>query len=234
LAARPDRESLIMSLEIRTVRSTEITQLAALNRAAYPDLVEDGVVFSEAQLQAHHGLFPEGQLVAVRDGVAVGAIATFIPPRAFDPFLPHTWNGVTDHGTFARHDPHGDTLYLADIYVARSAWGSGVGPQLYAAMFELCRRCQLANIVGGGRLYDLVDAPDLTPDVYVAAVTRGLRRDRVLTSQLRAGFSVRGLMPQYLHDWRSRHWATLIVWDNPDRVAPGTFRARDGVVIDHS
>jgi GNAT superfamily N-acetyltransferase len=208
-----------MSLEIRTVRTGELAELATLNAAAYPDLVEDGVVFTEAQLRAHHALFPEGQLVAVRDGMPVGAISTFIPPRALDPLAPHTWNGVTDHGTFERHDPDGDTLYLADIYVAQSAWGSGVGPHLYAALFALCRRLGLANVVGGGRLYDFVDAPEITPEAYVAAVMRGERRDRVLGSQLRAGFAVRGLLPRYLHDWRSRHCATLIVWDNPDRMA---------------
>ncbi|MEO8550495.1 MAG: GNAT family N-acetyltransferase [Kofleriaceae bacterium] len=211
-----------MSLEIRTVRGGELSALAELNCAAYPDLVEDGVVFTEAQLGAHHGTFPEGQLIALRDGVSVGAIATFIPQRAFDPFAAHTWNGITDHGTFARHDPGGDTLYLADIYVARAAWGAGVGPQLYAALFALCRRLGLARVVGGGRLYDFVDAPALSPQSYVDAVVRGERRDRVLSSQLRAGFRVRGLLPKYLHDWRSRHCATLIVWENPDRahVAP--------------
>jgi hypothetical protein len=40
----------------------------------------------------------------------------------------------------------------------------------------------------------------------------------VLESQLRAGFTVRGVLPGYLHDWRSRHCATLIVWENPNRV----------------
>jgi len=207
-----------MTLEIRPVRSDEMPALAALNRAAYPDLLESGVVFSEAQMQGQHALFPEGQIVAVREGILVGAIATFIPPRAFDPLAPHTWMGITDAGTFARHDPFGDTLYLADIYVDRAAWGSGVGKQLYAALFALCRQLGLKNVVGGGRLYDYVDAePELAPVDYVAAVLRGERRDRVLRSQLRAGFTVRGLLPGYLHDWRSRHVATLIVWDNPDR-----------------
>ena len=167
--------------------------------------------------------FPEGQLVAVADGVLVGAITTFIPPRAFDPLQPHTWMGITDAGTFARHDPNGDTLYLADIYVDQKAWGAGVGKALYAALFELCKRLGLANVVGGGRLYDFVDAPEMTAHAYVAEVLRGTRRDRVLLSQLRAGFRVRGLIPGYLHDWRSRHWATLIVWDNPERmtIVPG-------------
>ncbi|CAN5376707.1 GNAT family N-acetyltransferase [soil metagenome] len=209
-----------MTLEIRPVRAHEMAALAALNRAAYPDLIQDGVVFSEDQMRGQHALFPEGQLVAVREGLLVGAIATFIPPRAFDPLALHTWMGITDAGTFSRHDPHGDTLYLADIYVDRAEWGSGVGRELYAALFALCRQLGLKNVVGGGRLYDYIDAaPELAPAEYVAQVLRGERRDRVLLSQLRAGFTVRGLLPGYLHDGRSRHIATPIVWDNPGRQA---------------
>lgn len=208
-----------MSIHIRTATPDDVEELAALNRAAYPELVQDGVVFDAHHLRAHQARFPEGQLVAVLDGRLVGGIATMIPPRALDPLGPHTWIGITDAGTFERHDPGGDTLYLADIYVAQHAWGAGVGRALYAALFALCRKLHLANVVGGGRLYDYVDAPKaLAPAEYVAQVVRGERKDRVLVSQLRAGFEVRGLLPAYLHDWRSRHVATLIVWDNPDRA----------------
>jgi GNAT superfamily N-acetyltransferase len=208
-----------MSIVIRTATPGDAVALAALNRAAYPDLVQDGVVFDAHHLLAHQQRFPTGQLLAEIDGELVGGIATLIPPRELDPLAPHTWIGITDAGTFERHDPGGDTLYLADIYVAQKAWSAGVGRALYQELFALCRRLGLANVVGGGRLYDYVDAPtSLAPADYVAQVIRGERVDRVLRSQLRAGFEVRGLLPAYLHDWRSRHVATLIVWDNPDRV----------------
>lgn len=211
-----------MTITIRAATFADVDALAALNRAAYPDLVQDGVVFGSDHLRAHQQRFPRGQLVAERDGRIVGALATFIPPAALDPLAPHTWMGVTDAGSFERHDPTGDTLYLADIYVDKAAWGAGVGRALYAALFALCRELRLDNVVGGGRLYDFVDAPaTISPQDYVAAVVRGERRDRVLISQLRAGFEVRGLLPGYLHDWRSRHCATLIVWWNPERVRPG-------------
>lgn len=218
-----------MSIHLRRAEFTDVDGLAALNRAAYPDLVQDGVVFAPGQMRAHQERFPAGQLVAEHDGRLVGAIATLIPPRAFDPLAPHTWLGVTDAGSFARHDPTGDTLYLADIYVHQRAWGQGVGRALYGGLFALCRELGLARVVGGGRLYDFVDAEEsLSPADYVAQVLRGERVDRVLRSQLRAGFEVRGLLPGYLHDWRSRHVATLIVWNNPDRqhaeVAPPSSR----------
>ncbi len=212
-------QALEMPITIRTATLADIDALAALNRAAYPDLVEEGVVFGADQVRGHLARFGRGQIVAESDGKLVGALATFILPRAIDPLAPHTWMGVTDGGTFTRHDPDGDTLYLADIYVDQAAWGAGVGRALYGALFALCRELRLANVVGGGRLYDFVDAPDdVTPQAYVASVLRGERRDRVLISQLRAGFEVRGLLPGYLHDWRSRHCATLIVWWNPDRA----------------
>jgi GNAT superfamily N-acetyltransferase len=216
-----------MAITIRNARDTDVEALAKLNAAAYPDLVQDGVVFGTTELRAHLAQFPEGQLVAVDGDRIVGAIATLVLPDSIDALGPHTWIGVTDHGTFARHDATGDTLYLADIYVHPDAWGLGVGRVLYAALFELCRSRRLARVVGGGRLHSFIEAPDdMTPEAYVAAVIAGERRDRVLQSQLRAGFQVRGLLPGYLHDWRSRHWATLIVWDNPERVQPPRGEAR--------
>lgn len=52
----------------------------------------------------------------------------------------------------------------------------------------------------------------MTPHEYVSRVMRGDLRDRVLESQLRAGFVVRGILSNYLHDWRSDHYATLLEW----------------------
>ena len=186
--------------------------------AAFPAWRPPFGVFVKADLRAHVARFPAGQLVAVVDGALVGGIASLILPRSIDALAPHTWIGVTDRGTFERHDPAGETLYLADVYVAARAWGHGVGRALYAELFALCRRLGASRVVGGGRLYSYVDAPaELTAEAYIAGVVRGERRDRVLESQLRAGFQVRGVLREYLHDWRSRHCASLIVWDNPDR-----------------
>lgn len=202
---------------LRRATLDDVPRLAALNRAAYPDLVEDGVVFEDAQLRAHVERFPEGQIVAEQDGVVVGAIATLILPPAIDALAPHTWMGVTDGGTFERHDPTGHTLYLADVYVDESAWGRGVGRALYGGLFDRCREFRLERVVGGGRLYDYdLHADRMTAKEYVDRVVRGELRDRVLLSQLRAGFAVRDVLPNYLHDWRSRHFATLLVWENPD------------------
>jgi GNAT superfamily N-acetyltransferase len=220
------------NLHIRVATPEDAPHLAELNRAAYPDLVEDGVVFDEAQLRGHATVFPHGQLVAELDGKIAGAIATMIVPRAIDATQQHTWMGVTDGGTFVRHDPEGDTLYLADVYVAEAAWGRGVGRALYEALFALCRELRLKRVVAGGRLYDYDEwADEMTPHAYVDAVVRGELKDRVLVSQLRAGFSVRGVLTNYLHDWRSRHFASLLVWENSAATETTAPRSRTAPVV---
>ena len=174
---------------LRPAREEDVPRLVELNRAAYPDLVAADVVYDAAQLGAHLRVFPSGQLVAEDRGALVGALSTFIVPRAVDARSPHTWLEITDHGTFARHDPAGDTLYLADIYTHPSVWGRGVARALYDALFDLCRQHGLARVVAGGRLWGYFEHErTLSPGEYVARVLRGELHDKVLTSQLRAGF----------------------------------------------
>jgi GNAT superfamily N-acetyltransferase len=203
---------------LRTVTGRDIPTLVALNRAAYPDLAEQEVVFTEEQLRAHTAAFPRGQIIAEIDGVVVGAIATLILPRAMNPLASHTWCEATGEGFFTTHDPGGDTLYLADVYVDRAAWGRGVGTALYDALRSLCRELGLARIVAGGRLWGYhAVAHERTPEAYIEDVVLGVRVDRVLGSQLKAGFVVRGVLPSYLPDPKSCDFASLLEWVNPDR-----------------
>jgi ribosomal protein S18 acetylase RimI-like enzyme len=192
----------------------DVPRLVALNAAAYPDLVANGVVFDAAQLMAQQAVFAEGQIVVEDDGVVVGAIATLIVPSAAA-LAPHTWVELTSHGTFAAHDPQGDALYLADVYVDPAARNRGVGSALYDALFRLCERRRLARVVAGGRLWGYHEhAATMSPAQYADEVVSGARRDQVLTSQLRAGFTMRGILDNYLDDWRSGSFATLLVWEN--------------------
>jgi len=177
-------------------------------------------VWNEAQLRAHLERFPEGQLVATLDGVPMGAISTFVVPPSRDPMAQHTWLDITDEGTFASHDRRGDTLYLADVYVDPAAWGKRVGEALYTALRDLCVSLGLRRIVAGGRLWGYHEyAGAMTAQEYVDAALRGDIRDRVLGSQLKAGFAVRGLLVGYLRDPRSLDYATLLEWVKPPAAA---------------
>lgn len=201
------------SVPVRQATLDDVTRLEAMNHAAYPELVEENVVWSQAQLRLHIARFPEGQIVAELNGTPMGAISTFIVDRKRDPLAQHTWLEITDEGTFASHDPGGDTLYLADIYVDPAGWGRGLGETLYGALRDLCVRLHLKRVVAGGRLWGYHEhAGRMSPQEYVARVMRGELRDRVLGSQLKAGFTVRGILDGYLADPRSRNYATLLEW----------------------
>jgi GNAT superfamily N-acetyltransferase len=205
------------SASLREARPSDIPRLVDLNHAAYPELVEANVVWDEAQLRSHMARFPRGQILAESEGAAVGAFSTFVVDRRRDALAPHTWYEMTDHGTFASHDPLGETLYLADIYVHPSAWGKGIGSLLYGGLQKLCVKLRLKRVVGGGRLWGYREHADrVSPEAYVASVQRGELRDRVLGSQIKAGFSVRGVLPHYLKDPRSCDYATLLEWVSPE------------------
>jgi GNAT superfamily N-acetyltransferase len=210
--------TFVHPIVVRKAIPSDVRRLVDLNGAAYPDLIQQGVVYSEEQLAVQLELFPAGQLVAEIDGAIVGAISSLIPPTTINPLAQHTWMGITDGGMFSRHDPAGRTLYLADIYVDPGSWGRGVSKVLYAALLGVCRELRLDHVVAGGRLWGYCEVADrMTAREYVDAVVRGTMRDRVLNSQLRAGFLVRGLLRDYLHDWRSCNWATLLEMPNPDQ-----------------
>jgi hypothetical protein len=206
------------SVTLRPAAEDDVPRLVAMNHAAYPELVEENVVWNAVQLRQHLARFPEGQIVAELDGTPTGAISTFVVPPNRDPMAQHTWLDITDEGTFASHDRAGDTLYLADIYVDPAGWGRRVGEALYGALRDLCVSLDLRRVVAGGRLWGYHEyAAQLTAEEYVARVMRGEIRDRVLGSQLKAGFAVRGLLVGYLRDPRSRDYATLLEWVNQTR-----------------
>jgi predicted amidohydrolase/ribosomal protein S18 acetylase RimI-like enzyme len=212
-----------VKVTIRQATLDDIPQLMELNRVCYPVMANENVVWGESHLRSHQRVFPEGQLVAELDGRVVGAVSTLIVHLGRDPLRPHTWSGITDSGYFTNHDPEGDTLYGADVYVHPDMRGRGVGNQLYEARRQLCRRLNKRRILAGGRLWNYHEhAEEMTPEEYAQHVVNGHYRDLVLSFQLKEGFVLRGVLPNYLKDPKSRNHASLIEWLNPDYKPPQT------------
>ncbi|MFU8848632.1 MAG: GNAT family N-acetyltransferase [Opitutales bacterium] len=206
-------------IRLRPVETGDILRLIALNKEAFPLMAEENVVWSERQLSNHLKLFPEGQVLAEIDGRIVGAVSSLIISSGRDPYRAHTYAGITDGGYFHNHDSSGDTLYGADVYVDPECQGQGVGAALYEARRRICRSLNLRRILAGGRLANFAEhAETLSPETYVEKVRSGELRDPVLSFQLKEGFTVRGILRNYITDPMSLNYASLIEWLNPDYV----------------
>lgn len=209
------------TIRVREVTRADIDDLVTLNRLAYPDLAAEDVVWSEDQLFSHIRVFPQGQMVALIEDEIVGAASSLIVDLGPDPLRLHTFDGITDGGYFTNHDPTADTLYGSDVYVHPKARGKGVGAALYKARRRLCQRLNLRRIVAGGRLFDYEEYSErYSPEEYVERVVEEEIRDQVLSFQLREGFEVRGVLPNYLDDPPSHDNAAFLEWLNREYVAP--------------
>ena len=210
-------ENNTVDIVIRPVTSADIPTLVELNKAAYPVLAKENIVWGESHLHSHLRIFPEGQMIAEVDGQIMGASSSLIVNMGADPLRLHTWAGITDSGYFTNHDPRGDTLYGGDVYVHPDARGLGVGHALYEARRNLCQRLNLRRILAGGRLWNYNEYADqFTPEEYAQRVVEEEFRDLVLSFQLREGFELRGILPNYLNDAMSLNFASLIEWLNPE------------------
>jgi predicted amidohydrolase/GNAT superfamily N-acetyltransferase len=206
-------------ISLRLALPGDVPALISLNKLCFPGMEEENIVWQKGQLLNHLRVFPEGQMVAVLADEVVAAVSSLIVDVGIDPYRPHTYSGITDGGYFHNHDPRGDSLYGADVYVHPKMRGAGIGHHLYEARRRLCKSLNLRRIIAGGRIDGYqAHASALTPEQYVKKVESGELRDRVLSFQLREGFVVRGILRNYITDPKSKNCATFIEWKNTDYV----------------
>ncbi|MDF1753746.1 MAG: GNAT family N-acetyltransferase [Verrucomicrobiales bacterium] len=195
----------------------DIPDIIRVNKKCFPLMAEENVVWTKGHLVSHLRLFPQGQFVVECEGKLIGGASSLIVTMGCDDYRTHTYAGITDGGFFYNHDPAGDTLYGADVYVDPDYQGCGIGAMIYEARRELCRNLNLRRIVAGGRLAGYSEYADkLTPEAYVHEVEMGAIRDQVLSFQLREGFVVRGVIRNYIIDPKSKNCASYLEWLNPD------------------
>lgn len=205
---------------VRQATLADIPRLVELNRAAYPTMADENIVWGKSHLRSHQQVFPQGQLVALVDGKIVGAVATLVVDMGREPLRLHTWAGITDSGFFHNHTLEGDTLYGADVYVDPECRRLGIGSALYEARRKLCAKLNKRRILAGGRLTHYHKyASRYSPEEYAERVVKGEITDPVLSFQIKQGFMLRGILPNYLRDRKSRNYASLIEWLNPNYKA---------------
>jgi len=204
-------------VRVREMRLEDCAAIRALQHEAAPGMP----AWSLQQLESQRHIFPEGQLVAEAGGLIVGAASTLIV-RWDNYALHHTWRTVTGDGQFTTHDPHGRTLYSAEVIVDTNRRGFGVARALYQAERRICRRMNLRRISSAARLpgFRALHA-SMSPELYAMKVIWGDIADPVLRFQMSQGFQYCGLIHDYLpEDEESCGHAALLVWLNPLHTPP--------------
>ena len=204
---------------IRNTEERDFPQIIDLTRRVYTA----SAPWSPQQLASHLAVFPEGQFVALLGDRVVGMAASLIVLwDDYDVSAP--WRDFTDAGMFTNHDPeNGRTLYGAEVMVDPALQGRGIGKKLYAARAALVERLGLLRIRAGARLRGYHRYADsLSAEEYVARVVAGELSDPTLSFQLKRGFHVLAVTPQYLrHDPESLGYAAVIEWVNPKLAVAG-------------
>ncbi len=209
---REDKPTLI----VRNALLKDIPAIRELCRKAYPEIEP----YSASQVRGQIQNYPDGQFVAVFEDAVVGYCATFQIGES-SALGPHTWVEITGNGLASRHDEDGDWLYGMEVCVDPDYQGLRIGQRLYTERKALCIRKQLKGIAFGGRLPGLARLWRKvgSAEAYAEQVTARKLRDPVLSFQLRNGFEVIGVLPNYLiEDRKSLGYAAHLVWRNPKYV----------------
>lgn len=208
-----DLKDFEWKIEVRPLTMDDFDALVEMEQLCFPGMQTWGREHIESQLKH----FPEGQLCVEIDGRLAASSSSLI--LTFDPSLEwHNWKAVADDGFIRNHNPKGDTLYGIEIMVHPEFRGMKLSRRLYDARKELCRQKNLIQMIIAGRIPGYHKHADkMTAREYIDCVVEKGVYDQVLTAQLANGFSVQGLIPDYLpSDTESCGYATYLEWTNLD------------------
>lgn len=191
----------------------DVGEIRNLMARVYPAPHGPEAIWSAENLRRHLMVFPEGQMVVEAGGHLVGT-ATAQRVSMAAALAPHTWSGITGHGSLSTHDPAGEALYGVNIAVDPAWQNQGIGRMLYEARIDLARRLGCRAFVAGARIPGYCHhAAAMSPEAYVEAVVAGRLSDPTLSKQLQVGFQVRGVLRDYAHDVETLGHAALIVME---------------------
>lgn len=199
---------------LRPRQVDDIPAVVELMKRVYIQPHGPEAVWPAETLLEHARHFPGGQFSILTSQGRLVADATSMMVSSAKALTPHRWSEVTGKGTLSTHDPDGDAFYGVDLAVDPEFQGLGLARQLYSARIALALRMGCRRFVAGARIPGYHLATDLlTPEGYLKLVERRLIFDPTLSTQLRLGFTLRGLLPDYISDPESRNCAALIVME---------------------
>jgi GNAT superfamily N-acetyltransferase len=214
----PFRRELKNGLIVASMAPEHAEQLERLQEIVFPTLADDER-FKAPHYRKHVEIFPDGQFVVLDGDRVVGMTSTI--RMKFDFEHPgHTFAEVIQGGWLTSHDPTGDWLYGADIGTHPSHRKRGIARALYAARHDVVRRLGLKGQVTVGMPSGYgARKNEMSAETYYEGLKSGAISDPTLSAQMRIGFELRGLIPNYLNDPVCDNYGVCIVLDRDKDVS---------------
>jgi GNAT superfamily N-acetyltransferase len=210
-----------LPIEIRVITPRFVNQLAELQKLAYPTLTPNELFDAENYIH-HIDLFHDGQYMAVvhhpKGDRVVGSSASLrVSSDIFEGN--HSFAEIIDNGWMNNHTPRGEWLYGVDMAVHPNYRNRGIAKKLYVTRYNVVRRLNLRGEIIGGMMPGYERYRHLfSVEDYVVKVADGSIADPTLTPQLKQGFSIKGVLYDYITDPRSDNCAVLMVRENPEHI----------------
>lgn len=220
LSTTPDRRFAVVQSEPWMAE-----QLEAIQAASFPDLAPEELMRQEHYLSQMQ-VFPEGQLALFdREQERIAGCSTDFRTQVDFSHYQHKYIEAVAGNYLTNHQPDGDWLYGADIGIHPDYRGYGLSSVLYAARHLLAHNTGLRGHVAGAMPKGYSKHQHKMPiEEYVGKVIKGELNDPVLSIQLRRGYNVWGIIPDYLEDPTCANYGVFIVWRNPDIAVSTPYR----------
>ena len=205
-------------VQVRAARAEDFAMVHSLHRRAHPS--RPPIAMRALESQRQH--FPEGQLVAERQGGIVGTASALVLDWEVHAAAPRR-DALTAHDTFSNHDPRMDTLFAADTMVDVASGGGAVARALLQARRELCRRLNLRRIVCIAPLSGWPALGDgVSPERFAMRIVMGDYPERLIRFHLAQGFQFCGVARDFEPaDLACGGHGAVLAWLNPDYTPPG-------------
>lgn len=213
----PFRRELSNGLVVASMAPEHAAALERLQEIVFPTLASEER-FKAPHYKKHVEIFPDGQFVVLDGERVVGMTSTI--RMNFDFEHPgHTFAEVIQGGWLTSHDPNGEWLYGADMGTHPEYRKRGIARALYAARHEVVRRLGLKGQVTVGMPSGYgARKNEMSAEAYYKGLKSGAIADPTLSAQMRIGFELRGLIPNYLNDPVCDNYGVCIVLDREKDV----------------
>ncbi|MBI4866644.1 MAG: GNAT family N-acetyltransferase [Candidatus Wallbacteria bacterium] len=213
------RRILKSGLVIASTAPEHAEQLERLQEVVFPTLAAEQR-FRAPHYLKHIELFADGQFVGL-DGESVVAMTSTIRLDFDFEHFDHSFDDIIQGGWMTSHQPEGKWLYGADVGTRPDYRKRGLARGLYAARHETVRRLGLEGQVTVGMMSGYgARKHEMSARDYFAELCAGRVTDPTITAQMHIGFSIRGLIPGYLHDPVCDDYGVCLVLEAARDVRP--------------